>query len=70
MAQRYQSRPSEILKIDDNYTAFCFDEACDLIAYNIADGKEPHYKTEKKEKSGNSAAISQMLKMGGVINEH
>lgn len=26
LAKHYQKRPSEILAIDDEYTAFCFDE--------------------------------------------
>lgn len=35
------TRPSELLGIDDEYTAFCFDEACSFIISEIKDGKNP-----------------------------
>ena len=35
------TRPSEIMGISDEYTAFCFDEACAFIIQQIKDGKEP-----------------------------
>ena len=31
LSRHYQKKPSEILEIDDGYTAFCLDEACALI---------------------------------------
>lgn len=31
LSERFNERPSEILGIEDNYLAFCFDEACDFI---------------------------------------
>lgn len=34
-------RPSELLGIDDEYTAFCFDEACAFIISKIQDGEQP-----------------------------
>ena len=34
-------RPSELIGIDDTYTAFCFDEDCAFIIKNIKDGLEP-----------------------------
>lgn len=34
-------RPSELLGIEDAYTAFCFDETCAYILKEIKDGKEP-----------------------------
>ena len=34
-------RPSELIGIDDVYTAFCFDEACAFIIKNLKDGLEP-----------------------------
>ena len=42
MSHRYNKLPSEILHIDnDDYTAFCFDEACDYIMNRIEDGDKP-----------------------------
>ena len=38
MARMYQERPSNIIGIDDEYTSFCFDEACAYIMSKIDDG--------------------------------
>lgn len=42
-------RPSEVMGIDDVYTAFCFDEACALILTKLNDGQKPILKTENKK---------------------
>ena len=42
-------RPSELMGIDDAYTAFCFDEACAFIISQLKEGKEPVIKTGKTE---------------------
>lgn len=42
-------RPSEIMDIDDPYTAFCFDEACSYIIQRINEGDDPIIKEPKKE---------------------
>jgi len=42
----YPCRPSEIMGIKDEYTAFCFDEACAFIVKQLRDGKEPIMKVE------------------------
>lgn len=52
-------RPSEIMEIDDPYTAFCFDEACAVIKKRVSDGEEPIFKVEKevpKKKQSNKAS--------------
>lgn len=41
MSQLYQCKPSEILNIQYEYEAFCFNEACAHIIVQIRDGKEP-----------------------------
>lgn len=43
------SRPSELLGIEDTYTAFCFDEACSYIIKELKDGKEPIIKYESNK---------------------
>lgn len=48
MAARFSTRPSEIMGIEDSYTAYCFDEACAWILGQIESGEEPHYKREFK----------------------
>lgn len=35
------SRPSDLIGIKDEYTAFCFDEVCAYIISEINNGKEP-----------------------------
>ena len=52
MSRLYHSRPSEILGIDDEYTAYCLDEACALIISKIDNDEEPNFnKKEKKKES-------------------
>lgn len=35
MADTYKQRPSDIIGIDNNYAAYCFDEACMYIKITI-----------------------------------
>lgn len=39
-------RPSELLEVEDAYTAFCFDEACAFILQRIKEGDEPVTKVQ------------------------
>lgn len=50
MAQMYSRLPSDILGVEDNYTAFCFNEACAYIAMRLRDGDKIVEKEEKKKK--------------------
>lgn len=43
MSQRYKKTPSEILNITDQYTAYCLDEACAIIAGKIDNEEEPMF---------------------------
>ncbi|WP_369703029.1 hypothetical protein [Clostridium moutaii] len=49
MAKTYKTRPSQILSIEDNYTAFCFDEACDYILSELSKEKPRTPKWDYKE---------------------
>lgn len=49
LAAAKNREPSEILQVDDEYTAFCFDEACNYIVSKIKAGKEPQYEKKKKK---------------------
>lgn len=44
MSKLYNCRPSEILRITDSYTAFCFDEACAFIMTKLLNGEKPRYR--------------------------
>lgn len=39
-------RPSEMLDIEDKYTAYCFDEAIAFIIKKLKDGEEPKFRME------------------------
>lgn len=57
MSQRYRKAPSEILAIDDPYTAYCLDEACAIIANKIDQKEEPAFVTHYKSYSELCRAI-------------
>ena len=40
MSERYRVRPSEIMNVEDEYTAYCLDEACVYISSKIKAGQE------------------------------
>lgn len=42
-AQRYKILPSQVIKVEDEYTAFCFDEACAFIMGKIDNKEEPNF---------------------------
>lgn len=48
MSKAYNKTPSEIMRIDDEYTAFCFDEACEEIMYRISKGEKPIFRSKYK----------------------
>lgn len=43
MARMYQKRPSEVLNIDGEYEAYCFDEASLMYISYLEDGKKPKW---------------------------
>lgn len=48
MSQRYNERPSVLLGIDDEYSAYCFDEACALIMTHLDNKEEPTFAQKNK----------------------
>ena len=56
MARMYQERPSNILGIDDEYTSFCFDEACTYIMSKIDNGENPKFVVKNDSNSINRKA--------------
>ncbi len=46
MAKAYRQKPSDLLGVDDPYTAFCFDEACFYLEARLASGQKPVYKSK------------------------
>lgn len=50
LATKFNRLPSEIARLDDEYTAFCFDEACLYIITQLEDKKKPHFRDENYDK--------------------
>lgn len=49
MSKTYRVRPSEIIGIeDDEYAAYCFDEACAYFLSELSENKQPHFKEDEK----------------------
>jgi hypothetical protein len=48
MAKHYKLRPSQIINLNNDYEAFCFDEACSYILneLNKEDAREPKFDVE------------------------
>ena len=63
MAAVYQCRPSQLLAVDEEYAAWCLDEACMLVKMKLDDGEEPIFKKQYASFSD----IYGDLKKGGVI---
>lgn len=67
MAKEYNKRPSEILFIDDPYTAFCLDEAC-IEFFNNWNHEKNKWSTppkwvEEKQKKNNRDFIREIKKL-------
>lgn len=68
MGKTYKLRPSKILNIENDYEAFCFDEACDYILYELTQEKpkDPKWleiqEKENKQSKDNKATIEWMMK--------
>lgn len=52
MAKRFNQLPSKILNIEDEYTAYCFDEVCVYILTKIENGQLPHFVEDETENKG------------------
>lgn len=49
MSKQYGCLPSELLGIEDDYTAFCFNEACCCIMCKLEKGEEPKYIEDREQ---------------------
>lgn len=45
MARLYTTRPSTILGVEDEYTAYCLDETCAYITGRLENGDKPSFET-------------------------
>ena len=63
MSNLYRCRPSDLLHIEEEYAAWCLDEACLFVKMKIDEGEEPVF----KKKYTSFSSIYGDLKKGGVI---
>lgn len=49
MSKLYNCLPSDIIGVEDNYTAFCFNEACAEIILRLQNEEKPIYREQKEE---------------------
>lgn len=50
MSKQYGCLPSVILGIEDDYIAFCFNEACCEIVARLQNEEKPHYIENREQK--------------------
>lgn len=70
-SKKYNKLPSEILRIQDEYTAFCFDEACMYILNEIESGNKPKWDEEElttEEVRNKAFDLANQLKQKGGEN--
>ncbi|WP_163220821.1 hypothetical protein [Clostridium sporogenes] len=49
----YHKAPSEILKINDEYVAYCLDEVMTEFIYRIENGEKPRFESRNKDRKDN-----------------
>lgn len=57
MSDFYKCKPSEVIHLEDEYTSFCFDEACLYISLQIQNGLEPTFVLNEKQSGANSTKV-------------
>ena len=51
MSKLYSCLPSDIIGIEDSYTAFCFNEACAVITTKLMNDEKPRYREIGREQN-------------------
>lgn len=51
MSKQYNKLPSELLYIEDEYTAYCFNQVCAEIMHKLEQGQKPHFEGEKRKEN-------------------
>lgn len=68
MAKRYQKRPSEILNIDNDYLAYCFDEVALYLELEALDNKGNYNWNKfrwKEKEAGTNEDLIQFIQNSG-----
>ena len=69
MARKYRCRPSDILKLEDDYAAYCLDEACVYILGCLEEGKRPFFRAGEgaPARNGNAATVELLKQLGAEV---
>lgn len=62
IAETFKKLPSEVLGIDDEYVAYCFNQACIHILNEIKDGKKPIFSEDKIYKKRENTGLQMLLR--------
>lgn len=49
MSKKYSVRPSSLLGIENEYPAYCFDEACVFLMSHLDEGKKLQFEQEEQK---------------------
>ena len=60
MAKLYKTRPSSLIDVEDDYIAYCIDEAVAGYAYRIGAGAKPRNPAQIDKPQDNNALIRAM----------
>lgn len=65
MSKLYNCLPSDIIGIEDNYTAFCFNEACAEIMLRLQNEEKPIYREQREERQEEYSNFTEFYKKFG-----
>ncbi|MCD3254339.1 hypothetical protein [Clostridium botulinum] len=57
MSQQYKKMPSEIIQIEDEYTAYCFDEACSYMLTQLQKEEPPQFYFDDEVQTKNNTDL-------------
>ena len=57
------------MRLEDDYVAYCLDEACVYILSCLEEGKRPFFRTEEngRVRGGNAATVDMLKKLGAEV---
>ncbi|KEH91685.1 hypothetical protein Z962_p0062 (plasmid) [Clostridium botulinum C/D str. BKT12695] len=58
----YQKTPSEILKINDEYVAYCLDEAITEFIVRLQNDEKPKFKVNENRHKNDNPGLNMLLK--------
>lgn len=66
---KFNKLPSEVVHIDDDYVAFCFNEACLHIINQLENKKKPHFKDEKVDNDKDKYYLNDFYRKEAMKNK-